>query len=199
MNNNFDKFKKIIQSNIDYYIINNKYEKKSSGCFNELLNKDRANVISEQSVNIKMGNVLEKSFKDFLIETDQVLVDERSKINHVQIDLLFLYKDIIYYFEVKNNINLDTEKSKTTLNKIKKIEDFLKKESPKKQVVSKILNSRYSGYDVEILNFIKKPLSIDDIYGYQKFFEIFDISVKQEEWESFFGQIGSYIYLEKEN
>lgn len=68
-----------------------------------------------QSDCIKLGNAIEKILSDLIIKkTNLVNIKEKNKKNYKEKDHLF--KDeknkIIYYAELKGNLNLDSEKSK---------------------------------------------------------------------------------------
>jgi hypothetical protein len=180
----FNKFKEIIYEEVNNRIIIPSFEEKENGSFSELM----FNKLSTQSVNIKMGNVLEESWKKFISLSEGVQLENKRKIEDSQIDILFWF-DNVYYFECKNNINLDTEKSIATFNKIKKIEKFLKKDND--NVISKVLVNRYN--TTANMKFYKTPLTKEDLYGYNDVFNIFGINVLKEEWESFFKDVGNYI------
>lgn len=181
---NFNSFTQIVMS----IIRDTSFSKihKESGSFCELL----ASNISQQSVNIKMGNILEKAWNIYIANVDGVKLDGRNIIAGSQVDILFYYKDVAYYLESKNNLNIDTEKTIATLNKVNKIIDELKKEGY--TVVGKILNNRYP--TAELAKFYKTPITKEHIIGYSELFNIFGIVVTQQEWEAFFKKVGTYIY-----
>jgi hypothetical protein len=164
-----------------------KKESESSGSFVELLFP----TTSAQSINIKMGNVVENSFKKFVAETAKNLIEEEKNNINNQLDLLFFYNDFIYYFEVKNNLNIDTEKSKATSNKISEIQNYLNKKYGEK-VIAKALSARYDTIK-NIKNTKIKYINKTNTYGYSDFFNIFEISVSIKEWEEFFKKVGIMI------
>ena len=82
---------------------------------------------SRQSMNIKLGKLGENMIKKIILETPHLdlltcgvqCVDQETKKNK---DLDLFWKDEktkhIYYFEAKSNINLDSEKTPATIEKI---------------------------------------------------------------------------------
>ncbi len=73
-----------------------------------------------QSQYIRFGLIIEKYLIDLIeSETDLKNIKEKNKKNERERDHLFQDEKnkIIYYAEIKSNINLDTEKSKETCNK----------------------------------------------------------------------------------
>ena len=87
---------------------------------------------SEQSLNIKFGRLGEFLSKE-LIKTNlslQLLNCGVQKINNKRKDVDLIFEDkvnkIIYYRELKGNIELDTEKLPATISKCKEIENSLK-------------------------------------------------------------------------
>lgn len=78
-----------------------------------------------QSNKIKLGIYLEKVIETFIIDNSSVLSIKTKNIKNVhEKDHLFVNKidKIIIYAELKSNLNLDTEKIKSTIQKIKDIE-----------------------------------------------------------------------------
>lgn len=182
----FETFKEIAQKNIDRMLDEMKNRKiESSGSFSELLFKS----VSIQSINIRMGVALERTWNEFLATIDGVEIDSREKINNHQVDILFKYKGVLYYLESKNNINLDTKKSAKEKEVLDEVRNIL--EENEEKVVAKFINNRYS-FSKYITKF-KYPILREDIIGYSEMFSIFDIKVSKEEWEEFFAYIGSYI------
>ena len=87
---------------------------------------------SEQSINIKLGRLGEYLSKE-LIKTNhnlELLNCGIQNINNKKKDVDLIFKNeinkIIYYRELKGNIELDTEKLPATITKCKEIENSLK-------------------------------------------------------------------------
>ncbi len=121
-----------------------------------------------QSGNIKLGIYLEKCINN-MIEKKGDWQNIRKKIEkgHKQTDILYMKNDNIIYAEIKGNLNLDTEKSKITDEKIGKIIDILQIEYKDKKIEGFIVNTRY----LRVSDFPKKItkkytnilLGIDDL------------------------------------
>lgn len=110
---------------------------------------------SEQSINIKMGRFGEFLSKEFIKAkpTMMLLVCGVQKINDKKKDVDLIFKDeenkIIYYRELKGNIELDTEKLPATIAKCKEIETSLQATYPEYKIDCGVLN--WSVYDRRIL------------------------------------------------
>ena len=163
--------------------------KQETGSLIELLHLPRT-----QSLMSKLGFAMERAFNKCLRRIDGLVVLQSSHdiaIYGHQLDLLFKYKNVIYYFELKANLNLDTEKTIAVKKKIIKVEQMLKKQYPEKAVVSAVLSARYaSKCDV---GFMKLPLHTSDVYGYGEFFRIFSNEVTEQRWKLLFRRIGKQL------
>lgn len=185
----FDEFKKEVIENVKGI----KKKKVSKESFISLLYPD---LISIQSVNIKMGNIIERVLNNIVMKhghVEKVSPEIERKITEVynkykkkkkpQLDLIFIYKNTIYYREIKNNIQLDSEKAPVVREKIKTIESILKNmgynTSAKLLCMrKKIINSSYYGQYLE---------------GYGSFFNIFGFDIDEKEYENFFEYMGRII------
>ena len=119
--------------------------------------------LSQNSICVKLGKFGEDFTKEIIKETENFellpcgikkFVDNTKK----DIDLFFKYikKKIIYYYELKSNINLDSEKLPATVNKCEEIKKHLKNEYKDYKIVYGILN--WMEYDKKNLNKKKKNL-----------------------------------------
>ena len=91
-----------------------------------------------QSECIQMGIVMEKFLKNLISKTTpHTNIKPKNTKGKKERDILFINDDIktVYYFEIKNNINLDTEKSKETSRKI--------------NIICKELETEYQGFCIE--------------------------------------------------
>lgn len=87
---------------------------------------------STQSVNIKIGNRLEFLLNEF----SEKMGFPKHKLGKTlveghQVDTLFVMNECLEYEEQKTNANLDSEKIKATINKIKKIGESLRSQTKK--------------------------------------------------------------------
>lgn len=173
-------FKKVYNENLantNFSILREDY-----GSIRELLFPDELNF---QSISIKIGNVLERSYNDLLTTNNIKRIDGLKKIkgknkNH-QIDLLFEVDDVVYYYEMKSNISLDTEKVKETLEKLKEVKQFLVKKFKGKEIVSKVLSLRY--YKIDENFKFRKGFGHDNVDGYGKFFNLIGEDTTEKEYK----------------
>jgi len=133
-----------------------------------------------QSDCIKLGIAVEKYLTE-CIEKFTILDNIRTpnKKGKKEKDILFTdhKQKIIYYIEVKNNLNLDTEKSKLTYEKCVKIKEEL--DINDYTIKWCLLGARYLHYNDIPCNIKTKYLSIkDNLFGVNQFFELFKINIK---------------------
>jgi hypothetical protein len=159
---------------------------------------------SEQSINIKMGRYGEYLSKE-LIKINHSLELLNCGIQEVNgkkkdIDLIFQNKEknIIYYRELKANIELDTEKLPATVNKCKEIETVLKEKYPNCEVDFGILNwSIYSRISLtsglnHIKTFEKCGIKIDHMGDFLK---LIDVEWDEKDYYSHFKDLAERINL----
>lgn len=137
----------------------NKYKDRNSLSY--LINKPMS-----QSDCIKLGIGVEKITTDIILhKTNYKNIKQKNMKGKKETDHLF--KDeinkVIYYSELKANINLDTEKSRSTYTKCLGIAEDLKKAYPDYEIRWCLLALRYLEYD-DIPNVIKKKY--EDINGH---------------------------------
>lgn len=156
----------------------------------------------DQSENIKLGICMENFFYDIVANTpgwvsirpDKVLKGEKET------DHLFVNNELkkLYYAEQKNNINLDTEKSKSTVSKVEKIKADLIKKYPDytveafifaaryisntEPIVIKIVRAKYSSTDIKVLcvNEYLSLFGIEEIKGYDEYKAIIKAIIAQK-------------------
>lgn len=162
---------------------------KESGSLIELLRLPRT-----QSLMSKLGFALERALLKFVGKVPGVkdlrTRDDVRLYGH-QLDVLFRYNTVVYYFEVKANLNLDTEKSKSVKKKLHDVGKRLRTRYPSNRVVCAVLSGRYARRgDVTHL---KSPLTTRDVHGYADFFDLFRTAVSPRRWEGLFRRIGAYI------
>lgn len=162
---------------------------------------------SEQSINIKFGKFGELLAKE-LINTNnnfKLLNCGIQKINNKQKDVDLIFKDeinkIIYYRELKGNIELDTEKLPATIAKCKEIENSLKTTYLDYTINCGILN--WSVYNRKILTtglsniktFENGGIKIDYM---EDFLNIINILWNEDDYYSYFREIGNKIRIKFE-
>jgi hypothetical protein len=106
-----------------------------------------------QSDCIKLGTGIEKVLKDIILDKNKQLENIKPKNSKGQKEKDHLFKDeknkIIYYAELKSNLNLDTEKCKSTSDKCELILDELKTEFVDYEIKMFLIGIRY--YDKKII------------------------------------------------
>lgn len=100
-----------------------------------------------QSDCIKLGTGLEKVFSELVLVLNPDLTDIKPKNSKgkKERDHLFVNEEqkVIFYAELKSNLNLDTEKCKSTTNKCLQIEAELAEEYPDYIIKMYLLGLRY--------------------------------------------------------
>jgi len=154
---------------------------------------------SEQSINIKLGRLGEFLSKE-LLKTNhnlELLNCGIQKINNKKKDVDLIFKDevnkIIYYRELKGNIELDTEKLPATITKCKEIENSLKTTYLDYTIDCGILN--WSVYNRKILTaglsniktFENGGIKIDHM---EDFLKIIGVLWAKEDYYTYFNEIG---------
>ena len=128
-----------------------------------------------QSDCIKLGTGIEKLLKEIVLKTTD-LVDIRPKNKKGEKEKDHLFEDkrrkIIYYAELKSNLNLDTEKSANTAQKVKTIETELIKKYPNHQISVSLLGLRYFTLDI-CSPLIKKKYTLvqNNLVGVNEYFQ----------------------------
>jgi len=132
-----------------------------------------------QSDCIKIGIGIENILKDFILEnTNLKNIKTKNKKGIKEKDHLFMdiNKKIIYYAEIKSNLNLDTEKSKQTYKKCLDIEKELQKEYKDYEIKMFLVGVRYYEKIIIPKTILKKYKEINNnlcgINEYLKFLSI---------------------------
>lgn len=99
-----------------------------------------AKLLSSHGVDVKIGNKLETFWGNEVDKSpvalnlisknsnnkNKIVIAKNGKSETKQLDLLFQINTNVYYFEMKNNLDFDTEKEKATYEKIYDVEKHLK-------------------------------------------------------------------------
>lgn len=166
-----------ICNKLEKITLKNSYIKKA----NKQKNIDKNSLIylinrnATQSQIIKMGIALEKILNE-LITTHteyETIIEKESK---VQKDMFFKHKTkkIIFYGELKSNINLDTEKSKATIEKINRVSNEIKTKYTNFEIYSFLINLRYlnkKDIPTQIINKYHNKISIIGINEFLNWFK----------------------------
>lgn len=172
---------------LNKYILQCKSNKKKE--FNSLSYLINCNL--SQSENIKLGFGLEKILSDIILYENKNLLSintTKSIKNIKQKDHLFINEKlkIIYYAELKSNLNLDTEKSKSTSNKCLSIFKELKEKFPNYKIKMNLVGTRYYSKALIPEKIIKKfkfkPVGLSE---YMKELKVNFLIKNEEEYKLF--------------
>ena len=159
---------------------------------------------SEQSISIKMGRFGEFLTKEMIKRNDnlELLTCGIQQINNKKKDIDLIFKDeinkIIYYRELKGNIELDTEKIPATVDKCNEIKSSLQITYSDYFIDCAVLN--WSVYNRSILTsgisniktFETGGIKIDHM---SDFLRIVNIEWNEEEFYDYFRELGLIISL----
>lgn len=153
-----------------------------------------------QSDCIKLGNGYEKVLTDIIISFSGLKnIKEKNKKGKKERDHLFIDETnmIVYYAELKGNINLDTEKSMSTYMKCQDVVTELKKEYPDYKIRWCLLGYRYLD-NKEIPVTIKKKYSPIEynLFGINDYLSMLNIEHKftQETYNEFLNDIADTMF-----
>lgn len=163
---------------------------------------------SEQSIYIKLGRLGEYLMKE-LIKVNpelELLNCGIQPINGKQKDVDLIFKDkhcqILYYFELKGNIELDTEKLPATIHKCKEIEASLKTTYLDYTIQTGILN--WSVFNRKILTAGLSNIKTFEcggikIYHMEDFLHIIHLFWDETDYYHYFREIGTNIRTKLED
>lgn len=154
----------------------------------------------DQSQSIRFGNMFQEFIKNLVISKGGKILpsqfidvyktgNTKSNKGLKDMDIWFILDDIMYYFEVKTNLDLDSEKSKATDNKIFDITKYLIIENQNTKVKTGILSCWYKrehGLPIKV----KTPVCyIEDM------FKILNIQCTSDEYYKLMLDFGKSISL----
>lgn len=170
----------IINNNV--YVKNSfSNKKKDFNSLSYLIEKDIS-----QSDCIKLGNGVERVIQDIILECSLFENIKTSFTKKGDKEKDHLFKDtsnkIIYYAELKSNINLDTEKSKSTYLKCQFIFEELKETYPEYEIRWCLLAYRYIN-KVEIPKIVANKYSkiSSNLFGINEYLEMLGIEMRFDE------------------
>jgi hypothetical protein len=153
-----------------------------------------------QSDCIKLGVGVEKLLVD-TVEKLTGLENIRPKNTKGEKERDHLFKDdvykVIYYAELKSNINLDTEKSKSTYTKCMQVVEELHSEYPDYEIKWCLLAHRYISVD-DIPLVIKKKYALitSQLFGINQYFNMIGISFQftEEKYKEYINNIANEMF-----
>ena len=154
-------------------------------------------VPSTQSLNIKFGRAFETWFETAVKLGDNNFVimpaGVWSEINK-DLDLIFRddVKKVIYYLELKLNINLDTEKIVSTYEKVKHITRYLEQKYPNYKIDSAVLTwGTFNLEDLTAQSKLKKAKEYNvNVVDPSTFFQIVGMPMSKNAYETYFRNLG---------
>ena len=187
---------------INSVILNNEYvkntksnKKKDTSSLSYLVKK-----LLSQSDCIRLGNGAEKVLSDLVLKfTTLKNIKPKNSKGKKERDHLFVdeTKKIIYYAELKSNINLDTEKSKSTYNKCIAIVNELHEQYPDYQIKWCLLALRYLSFD-DIQPIIKKKYETihGNVFGVNQYLDMLNIDFKftQQQYTDFINNLADNMF-----
>lgn len=158
-----------------------------------------------QSDCIKLGHGLEKLLVDIIVKKTHLQnIKTITQKGEKEKDHLFIDNEnnIIYYAELKSNLYLDTEKSKSTYTKCLEIVKKLKSDYPGYEIKWCLLGLRYLNYK-EIPTVIKKKYDIikNNLFGINQYFEMLNINLKfdNKEYKKFLNTLATTMFNKTNN
>ena len=155
-----------------------------------------------QSDCIKLGIGVEKVLTDIIIKSNSDIIDIRpnNKKGEKERDHLFqnANKKEIYYAENKSNLNLDTEKSKSTVEKCISIKKDLELKYPDCKIYMFLLGLRYVDISLCPKNIKNKYKDIEEnLVGLNQYMKILDTKIHFEtqiEYSQFINEIADKMF-----
>lgn len=155
-----------------------------------------------QSSCIKIGHGVEKIFDSFILSSNTSLKSIKPKNSKGEKEKDHLYEDennkIIYYAELKSNLNLDTEKSKTTSKKCLDIELELKQQYPEHTIKMFLVGIRYFSKIIMPSVILKKYSNISDkLVGVNDYFHnlgINELFIDENDYKIFLNELSTNMF-----
>jgi hypothetical protein len=151
----------------------------------------------DQSQSIRFGKIFENFIKSLIKSKGYELINEQlvdvygtgSKTNKGKkdLDICFIKDDNLFYFESKLNLNLDSEKSKATDDKISEITDYLITENKDVSVFSGLITCWWEKEEGMSITTKTNLLFMKD------FLELLDIKSTKEEYYNMMSDFGKMI------
>jgi len=151
----------------------------------------------DQSQSIRFGNIFQDVIKDFACSCGAIVsgehfldiynkgTDVKNNKGHKDMDIFFEYNNVIYYFECKTNLDLDSEKSKATNKKVIDIIDYLGNREIKK-VVGGVLSCWYEKEE-------KLTVKVDNVFFMKDLFNILKYEISKDKYYNIMKEYGKLV------
>jgi hypothetical protein len=186
--------------NENEYILNCKSnDKKDISSLTYLIN----DMNLSQSDSIKFGNAIEKLLNDIIMKYNTFNlqnIKKKNEKNKKETDHLYIdnVNKVIYYAEIKCNLNLDTEKYKSTINKCLNIKDELQEFYHEYKIQMCLVGARYYKTEIITKNIIKKFKVIqDNLFGINEYLQLYNIDkqfIDEEDYIMFLKYIAKQMF-----
>lgn len=154
-----------------------------------------------QSSCIKIGHGVEKVFNEFILSnTNLTSIKPKNSKGEKEKDHLYVdeTKKIIYYAELKSNLNLDTEKSKSTSKKCLDITLELQTQYPEYTIKMFLVGIRYYEKTFMPLIILKKYSNIpENLCGVNDYFRnlgISDLFIDENDYKTFLNELSTNMF-----
>lgn len=166
---------------LNKYVIDSQNKKSLSGSSFSSLSY-LVDMIITQGQKIKLGCAVEKILWDIILTSNCINMKQKNVKGDKECDHLCRIGNVIYYAEIKCNLNLDTEKTKATIGKCKKIQKKLTLEYPDCEVKMFLVSGRFIEKKDIPKNIIIKFKSIDaNVVGVNEYLQQFGIHLFADE------------------
>ena len=194
-----EDLKKLIKEN-SYISQTTSNKKKDPNSLSSIVNRNLS-----QSDCIKLGTGIEKLLVDLILQKS-----EHSELKNIkpknekgakERDHLFINEaeKIVYYAELKANLNLDTEKSKSTYTKCQFIVDELKNQYPDYTIKWCLLGCRYIHYDNIPVIISKRYTAIqENLFGINQYLQLMNVNIQftEETYAEFVNNVADAMFNE---
>jgi len=149
---------------------------------------------------IQMGYCIENILKDLIVQnSDLKSIKKKNEKGVKEKDHLFVDEKnkIVFYAELKVNPNLDTEKTKSTIEKCLQISNKLKTEFKDYQVKWCLLICRYIHSNKIPSKIIRKYRDIENhVYGINEYLNMLNIQYKftEKKWVLYINEIAEMLH-----
>lgn len=153
-----------------------------------------------QSDCIKLGVGIEKVLLEIILKkTSLKNIKEKNKKGVKEKDHLLCDEEgkKIYYCEIKTNLNLDTEKSKSTIEKCLQIKNKLSEEYKDYEIIWCLLGARYYSKKIMKSSILNKYLHIkDNVFGVNEYFDMLSLPFKfdEESYKKFINNVAKNMF-----
>ena len=176
-------------------------KKKDKHSLSYLIDRDLS-----QSDCIKIGYGIENVMKDYILLNNAKLQNIKPKNKKGQKEKDHLFKDehakTIFYAELKSNLNLDTEKCKSTSEKCLTLEKELREENPEYEIKMFLVSNRHFSRNIIPPSIIKKYNTVENnVVGMSEYFQTIGVEFpfsSEDEYRRWLNYLADKMFSEAE-